>query len=407
MTTQTIPVSVILLAPTLRMIDRSLDDAALVAGAGSLAVLRRIVLPLAVPGLLVAGTAGFIKALEAFEIEELLGPRAGISIYANEIYDFVRESPPAFAQAMALSLVFVLPLLVLALFHRRIQNRVGPVDTMVETGGRSKAAYSPQARFVGTVFLGGFVFFVVLVPFIMLLAGSFMKIFGFLSLPQPWTTGHWRDVVTSVNFLDSARATIALGVSAALPGTLIFAMLAWGVAQMRPSRQVAASVLIWLPWALPGLVLGITLLELMLGVPGFRLLHGTAAPLIFALILKELPIGVHMMRASIAQTSGELIDAAAVAGAGRASVFRRILMPLNVPALVVAFLLIFAATVRDISTIILIAPPDVQTLSLMMFGYTLLSEFESASVVGIVVSLLAVTVSALAYRLAGRSGILT
>jgi len=72
LTLQTIPIMVILITPTLRMIDRSLDDAAVVAGASSFQTLRQIVLPLVFPALLVAGTASWIKALESFEMEQCL-----------------------------------------------------------------------------------------------------------------------------------------------------------------------------------------------------------------------------------------------------------------------------------------------------------------------------------------------
>ena len=147
------------------------------------------------------------------------------------------------------------------------------------------------------------------------------------------------------------------------------------------------------------------LLEITLFAPGFSVLHGTIYPLIIAILIKELPIGVHMMRVSIDQTNRDLSHAAQLTGAGVLTVFRKIILPINSPALVVVFLLRFSAAVRDIGTIVLLAPPGVQTLSLLTFKYASTSEFESAAVVGTIVALIALVTSMMAYRIASRIGL--
>ena len=64
---------VILIEPAQRFIDTSYEEASTMAGAGTFATLRRVTVPLIAPTLLTALIAALIKALEAFEVEQLLG----------------------------------------------------------------------------------------------------------------------------------------------------------------------------------------------------------------------------------------------------------------------------------------------------------------------------------------------
>src|SRR3954447_2121431 len=82
MTLSTVPIMVILLAPALRQMDATLEQAARVCGSSSLQTLRHVVIPVLSPALLTAMVAGLIRGLEAFEIEQLLGTPAGIYVYA-------------------------------------------------------------------------------------------------------------------------------------------------------------------------------------------------------------------------------------------------------------------------------------------------------------------------------------
>jgi iron(III) transport system permease protein len=165
------------------------------------------------------------------------------------------------------------------------------------------------------------------------------------------------------------------------------------------------SLLIWLPWAIPGLVLGVTLLSLILSVPAFRMLNGSIIPLVFALILKELPVGVQLIRASLNQVSGQLEEAAEASGAGFMRIFIRITLPLIAPTLVAVFLLTFAATIRDISTIVLIAAPGMRTLSLVMFDYAVSGRFEAGAVLGVIVAAISLVMTIIAFRFGMKVGI--
>jgi len=86
--------------------------------------------------------------------------------------------------------------------------------------------------------------------------------------------------------------SLLVGFSMATVGTLLFFLLAWVLVRTKLWGRHIISLLAWLPWAIPGLLLGMAFLSLLLNVPGISLLYGTIVPLIGALIIKDIPLGV-------------------------------------------------------------------------------------------------------------------
>jgi ABC-type Fe3+ transport system permease subunit len=118
-----------------------------------------------------------------------------------------------------------------------------------------------------------------------------------------------------------------------------------------------------------------------------------------------MPIGIQLLRGALAQISAELEEAATMSGGTFLFIFRRVTLPLMAPALVSVFLLTFAGTIRDISTILLIAAPGTRTMSLLMFDFASSSRLESAAVVGVLIAFICLFMTALAARIGGRMGI--
>jgi iron(III) transport system permease protein len=400
----TVPIMVILLAPALRQFDTSYEEAAEMAGASAWTTWLRVTLPLIAPAIFTALIAGLIRSLETFEIEQLLGVPANISVYATRIFEMIGHEPPLFPQALALSTVFLAILFLLAGVFQIYLRRTGARATLTGKGVRLKARRRAWAWLVSVLLLA-YVSFSILLPLAILIAGSFNKLFGFFFIDRPWTASHWIDVLSEESFLSAAVNSVALGCAVGFLGVVLFALAAWTIVRSRLWSRDLASFVIWLPWAIPGLVLGVTLLSILLNVPGLNRLYGTLLPLVVALLVKELPIGVQMIRAAIAQTSAEFEEAGRMAGAGFLRIFRRITLPVIAPTLVSVFLLVFGSTIRDISTVVLIAAPGTRTLSLLMFDFAGSGRFEQAAVLGVIIALIALAVTAVAFRLGNRQGI--
>jgi iron(III) transport system permease protein len=389
----------------MRQLDASLEEAADMAGASTLMTLRRITIPLLLPGIATAFVLAMIRSLESFEIERVLGTPVNIDVYSTRIYDFISLEPPLFPQAMALSSIFLAVLLGLAVVYQAYLGRTGNRPTISGRGVRLKARPETWWATLASFLLVAYLCVTLLLPLVVLILGSFSKLFGFFFLPDAWTSVHWRAVLGDPRFVHATMTSLALGLTVGLVGVLVFSLIAWVLVRTTIWGRRVVGVLVWLPWAIPGLVLGVTLLSLMLETPGLSVLYGTTAPLLLALIIKELPIGVQLLRNSIAQVSGQLEEAATMCGASFPLIFRRVTLPLIAPALASVFLLVFASTLRDVSTVVLIATPGTRTMSLLMFDFTLSGQLESAAVVGVIIALVCLVVTAGSFRIGDRVGI--
>src|SRR5579864_1699782 len=118
-----VPVMVLLLGPAIRQLDASFEEVGRVCGSGPFAVFHTITLPILAPAILTGTLAGFIKSLEAFEVEQLLGRPADIYVYSTRIYDLVSWEPPKFASAMALSTFVLIVLLLIAVIYQYFGRR--------------------------------------------------------------------------------------------------------------------------------------------------------------------------------------------------------------------------------------------------------------------------------------------
>jgi iron(III) transport system permease protein len=395
----TVPVMVILLAPALRNLDAAIEEAADVSGAGTLAILWRITVPLMLPAILTAFIAGFIRSLEVFEVEQFLGTPAGIFVYSTRIYDLIASEPPLYPQAMALSALFLAILLIVALAYQHYVARFGNRATITGKGARlSKRRggwWGPAASAVILLYIAVSIG----LPLVVLILGSLSRLFGFFFIENPWTLARWRDVLTDRAFTQAALSSILIGLAAGVAGTLAYALVAWLLVRARLWGAATVSLLIWLPWAIPGLVLGLTLSTMVLNTPGLSMLYGTTGPLVLAMIIKSMPIGVQMIRTALIQISRDIEEAAQISGARFAAIFRRVTLPLIAPMCAAVFLLVFMATMSDISTLVLLASPSTRTLSLLMFEFATSSRPEAAAVIGVIIAVICLVITSAAFRI--------
>jgi iron(III) transport system permease protein len=401
LTLTTIPVMTILLAPALRQFDASLESAANVCGSNSMQALRRIVLPILAPALLTALLAGFIRGLEAFEIEQVLGIPANIYVYPTRIYDLMGHDPPQFPQAIALSTLLLVLLFFLTVAYQRFSAR-----TYATISGRGVSFAEVGLGRWSRVVSGACIAYIaigVAVPLVLLILGSFMKLFGFFFVPGAFTSAHWIEVLTDSDFALSLRNSIVVGFGVAAFGTACYALLGYVLARTRLPGRGVLGAFVWLPWAVPGVLLGMSLLQLILDLPVLSIMYGTLGALILALVVANMPLGTQMIRTSFSQIADELEQASAICGARWWTTFRRIMLPLIAPMFGSIFLVTLMSAIRDMSTTVLLAGAHTRPLSLLLLEYANAGRFESAAVIGVILSLIAVTVTAVLWRSGLRS----
>ena len=121
------PLGIWLMAGTFRQIPVRLEQAARIDGAGAFLTMRRVLLPLAVPGILVVATLAFIDGWNSFSLPLILIPKDTAQPYTVALQRYIQEIGYGINWPLlsAGSLVALAPVLtVFALLHRRLV-RVG------------------------------------------------------------------------------------------------------------------------------------------------------------------------------------------------------------------------------------------------------------------------------------------
>lgn len=121
------PLGIWLMAGTFRQIPVRLEQAARIDGAGAFLTTRRIIIPLAVPGILVVATLSFIDGWNSFSLPLILLPREDLQPYTVALQRYLSDSGfginwPLLAAGSLLGLIPVLT--IFALLQRRLV-RVG------------------------------------------------------------------------------------------------------------------------------------------------------------------------------------------------------------------------------------------------------------------------------------------
>ncbi|MFB3120804.1 MAG: ABC transporter permease [Candidatus Binatia bacterium] len=401
LTATTLGIKVMLLTPAFRNMDAVLEESSRISGASALGTLVRIITPVMTPAILVTTVLGIIRSLEAFEIELLLGVPIGLHVYSTKIHELVISEPPEFPPAMALGTAFLGILLLLVILQRMV---VGRKSYTTVTGRGFSYLPTPLGRWKYPAFALVLLLAIIItvVPIALLVMGTFMKLFGFFHIPEPWTLDNWRQVLKDPVIFRSLWNTIFIGLGAGGIGILLYALIAYVIVKTRFAARGLLDLLSWLPWSIPGILLGIALLWTFLGTKVFLPIYGTLYILIIAMVIKSMPFGTQLIKSVMLQLGSELEEASRITGASWFYTYRRILFPLLFPALLTVGLVVFISAARDIGTVVLLATGRTRTLSLLMLDFATEAEFERATVVAVIIVILVVVAAFIARTCGGR-----
>jgi iron(III) transport system permease protein len=396
-----VTIKVILLTPAFRYMNSSFEDASRIAGASSIGTAIRITVPIMAPVIMVVTVLGTLASLQGFEIEQVLGTPKRFFVFSTIIYNLVQNNHPTYAPASALAvfvLVVMFPLVLVQLRttrRRRYTTVTGQFQNALTRLGRARWPLFGAMCLVLATIVG--------VPVTFALMGTFMKVFGFWNIPEPWTLNNWSIAFHDPAFLSSLQNTLVLAVGTAVLAVVLYSVIAYIAVRSRFRLRGLLDLFSWLPATVPGLIMGLALLWLFLDVPLFRPLYGTVGILIVAGTLTAMPLGVQIIKSSLLQLGGDLEEASRVAGGSWAVTYVRIVLRLLGPALLTVSLILFVGAARNISFIALLSTSANQPLSMLQLNYIAEGKNEIASVIAFIV-MLASLGGALLARAAGFRG---
>jgi sulfate transport system permease protein len=226
---------------------------------------------------------------------------------------------------------------------------------LIRAADRKSRARQPQVLPGFGLTLGytvGYLSLIVLVP----LSAAFIRA---ADLPL----SAWLQVLLAPRVLAAFRVTLMASLAAASINAAVGLLVAWVLTRYRFAGRRLLDALVDLPFALPTAVAGIALASLyapngwigrLLAPYGVQIAFQPAG-IVVALSFIGLPFVVRTLQPVLGDLDRDLERAAETLGAGRVTIFRRVILPALLPALVTGSALAFSRALGEYGSVIFIA----------------------------------------------------
>ena len=177
--------------------------------------------------------------------------------------------------------------------------------------------------------------------------------------------------------LVATGTTIGVALAAAVVALALALPIAAIAARYVTKWSAVLESLGYLSHALPGIVVGLSLVFFSLAV--VPALYQTFIILVFAYAVLFMPKALGTARASIEAVSPDLVHVARTLGATPFSAWRRVTLPLALPGLGIGALLVAITTMKELPATLLLRPTGANTLATELWTRTAAGEFGAAA----------------------------
>ncbi|MFC5751547.1 ABC transporter permease [Actinomadura rugatobispora] len=184
-------------------------------------------------------------------------------------------------------------------------------------------------------------------------------------LPKGFTTAWYADAWAEFALGEVLQTTLAVTLAVVALSLLLGVPAAYALARRDfPGKRVVLLLLLLLPVLLPPITYGIPLATVLYKFH----LAGTMTGVIAANLVPALPFVVLVMTPFVEQIDANVESAARMCGARTRQVFSRVLVPLLLPGILAAGILVLVRTVAMFELTFLVADADSQTLIVALYS---------------------------------------
>lgn len=402
----------LLVSGALNSINSELEEMGEIQGAGKALILRKITLPLVLPAMLSAIILTFSKAIGTFGVVNYLGNKVNYFTLSSKLYMESKSQNTATAFALALIMICIASLTVF--INQKMIGSRKSYATIGGKGGRSTPLRLGVYKPIITIILLVFFAVGILMPIGILILESLMLKEGVYSLNN-LTLHYWiGDGVPTImeglpgifknkDFINALVNSLKLTFVNGIFGTIFGQILGYICAKGRGKfHGKLVEQLVFIPYLIPSIAFGGIFLSMfshdqtLFGITLIPSLYGTFALLTLTSVVKHLPFAARSGTSNMLQISGELEEAASIAGAGFFKRLIRIVFPLSKSGFISGFMLIFVSIMKELDLIILIMTPKTSTLPYLAFEYQSGNAPQASNCVAIVMFSIVFLVYALA-----------
>lgn len=358
----TYPLVLLPVRAAMQRLDPALEEAARGMGRSPAGVFATVTLPQLTPAIGAGALLAVLYTLSDFGAVSILR----FDSFTRVIYQSYRASFDR-TGAAALAALLVVVMLVLYVVEGRLRDR--------RSAGRSSPgaarAHRPVAlgrwKAPAVLFCGTVVGVALVVPVGTLLVWSARAVAG---------TPDWAEILT---FAWHSLLTAGLAAAAAVIVALPVALLA---ARHRSPRTRLIEAVSSSGYVLPGIVVALALV--FFGTRAAPWAYQTLGIVIFALVVHFLPLALGPMRTALLQVPRSVEEAGRSAGRGPLGVWLTITAPLAMGGTLAGGALVFLTAIKELPTMILLAPTGFDTLATSIWKGTNVAAFEAGAIPSLV-----------------------
>jgi iron(III) transport system permease protein len=393
-----VPYAYLFVVGALKNMDPNIEDASRMLGGGILTTLRRITFPLIKPALFSSALLIFVLSAELFSVPTMLGTPIRIQTIPSNIYFAVDYGGGMANEAAAAgTMLFWITAGGILIYYRMVRESRRYV-TISGKGYRPRIIDLGKGKFIA---LGVYLFYLLLsvvLPYLSLLLGSFMKYMTPDLSWQLFTLKNYRDLLLPENFL-AIKNTLFLAVVGASISVIFCILVSFVSLRTKNWLGRAVDYLAMLPISIPAIALAVGMLWAYITLPLY--LYGTIWILLVAYMTRFLGYGVRIFSSSLVQIDPELEEASRISGASPYRTMWRITTPLLRPAMLSAWTMLFVFFTVEISASILLYTSKTITMSVAMWNFLAMGGSINAFAIGIVQTTIVFIVLAIAHKISG------
>ncbi|ASR90570.1 ABC transporter permease [Alcaligenes faecalis] len=389
------PVAYLIIAPAMASFDVSMEESSRVFGGGLWRTLTRVTLPILRPAIMAAFILAIVRALASYAVPRVLGTPGRVDVLATYLFEMISTGfAPDYGKAAALGMSVLSASIALIVLYRYMTKESSKYVTISSRGFKPTQLELRRAKIPLFIIVGIISLLMVVLPVAVLLYTSMIpysmvpsaRAFSLMS----WA--NWIDVIQDPISKVAMTNSLFLAVFGASLGVLLSLFVAYVVVKLRTRAAALLDTLSFLSFSFPGIVIGIGFMWFFVQTP----LYATLTALLLAYIAAYLPYGIRPLSAAFVQVHAHLEESSAVAGASSWTTMRRIIIPLLIPGVVSAWILMATMFIRELTVSVVLSRPGTEVLAVQVLSYTEDGLWGKLSALGIIMILISTVLVLLA-----------
>jgi len=363
-----LPVAYLIIAPAMASFDVALEESSRVFGAGTWRTLVRITLPVLRPAILAALILGIVRSLASFAVPQVLGMPGRVRVLATHLYEMIALGfATDYGKAAAVGMSVLATSVTLIVIYRALTAESEKYVTISGRGYRPTVIELKGARIPLFTVVALLSFVMVVLPVAVLLYTSFVP---YTMVPSArafsaMSFKHWIDVLQDPISLLALKNSLFLAVVGATLGVILSIFVAYAIVKVKSRASGILESLSYLSFSFPGIVIGIGFMWFFVYTP----LYATIWALLIGYIATYLPYGIRPLASAFVQVHAHLEESSLVCGASPLTTMRRIIVPLLIPGIVSAWILMASMFVRELTLSVVLSRPGSEVLAVQILRF--------------------------------------